>query len=100
MAQEAKLEKLQQLDLTPTNADLCVYYLKRGGDPLLILTYVDDILIFYRNKRDLNTIRKGLLQKFDVKDLGAARYCLGIEITRSEDQITISQSNYIRELLS
>lgn len=93
-------EKLRELDLRPTCADPCVYYSKRGGDPLLVLIYVDDILIFYRNEKDLNVIRKGLLQEFEVKDLGAARYCLGIEISRNRDQITLSQSGYVRKLLS
>lgn len=93
-------EKLLELNLTPTNADPCVYNLKQGGEPLLILIYVDDILKFYHNKKDINVIRKGLLQEFEVRDLGAARYCLGIEITRSGDQIAISQSNYIQKLLS
>lgn len=93
-------KKLQELDLVPTNADPCVYYLKRGGDPLMVLIYVDDILVFYRNKKNFNAIRKGLLQEFKVRDLGTARYCLGIEITKGNDQITISQSGYIREQLS
>lgn len=61
---------------------------------------MDDILIFYRNEEDFNAIRKSLLQEFETKDLGTASYCLGIEITRSEGRITISQSGYIRELLS
>jgi len=43
---------------------------------------VDDILIFYQNKRDLNNICENLLQDFNIKDLGEARYCLGIEIAR------------------
>lgn len=93
-------KKLRELDLMPTYADPCVYYSKRGGDPLLVLIYVDDILIFHRNENDLNVIRKGLLQEFEVKDLGTACYCLGIENARNGDQITLSQSGYIRKLLS
>lgn len=64
------------------------------------MVYVDDILTFYRNETDLNLFRKGLLQEFKVRDLGIARFCLGIEITRNKDRIIISQSGYIRELLS
>lgn len=62
---------------------------------LLLLVYVDDILIFYRNENDLNFIRKDLLQELDMKDLETAYYCLGIEITRRIDYIAISQSSYI-----
>jgi len=72
----------------------------KGGKTLFVLVYVDDILIFYQIKKDLNNICKGLLQNFDIKDLGEVCYCLGIEITRKNNQITIFQSGYIRELLS
>lgn len=93
-------DRLRKLNLIPTNADPCVYYLRRGGEPLLVLIYVDDILIFHRSEADFNTIYKGLSQEFEVRDIGTARYCLGIEFTRSKNQVTISQSGYIRELLS
>jgi len=93
-------EKLQSLGLKPINADPCVFSSEQEEKTLFVLVYVDDILIFYQNKRDLNNICEGLLQDFNIKDLGEARYCLGIEIARRDDQITISQSGYIRELLS
>lgn len=89
MVQKAPNEKLRELDLRPTCADPCVYYSKRGGDPLLVLIYVN-ILIFYRNEKDLNVIRKDLLQEFEVRDLETVRYCLRIEIARNRDRITLS----------
>jgi len=93
-------EKLQILGLRPINADPCVFSSGQKGKTLFVLVYVDDILIFYQNKKDLNNICEGLLQDFNIKNLGEARYCLGIEITRRNNKITISQSGYIRELLS
>jgi len=93
-------EKLHSLGLRPTNADPCVFSTEQKEKTLFVLVYVDDILIFYRSKRDLDNICKGLLQDFDIKDLGEARYCLGIEITRGDNGITISQSGYTRELIS
>jgi len=92
-------EKLQSLGLRPINADPCVFSSEQKGKTLFVLVYVDNILIFYQNKKDLNNVCESLLQDFNIiKDLGEARYCLGI--ARRNNQITISQSGYIRELLS
>ena len=65
-------EKLRGLNLIPTKADPCIYRLKQ------VLIYVDDPLVFYRNKTDFKTICKGLLQKIELKDLWSAHYYLGI----------------------
>lgn len=40
-----------------------------------------------------------LLEDFKIKDLGLAKYCLGLEINQSERQIELSQSDYIFGLL-
>lgn len=91
--------KLRSLKLKPTTTDPCVYSMKREGELLLVLIYVDDVLVAYRQTSNLNYIRNGLIEKFDIKDLGSAKYCLGIEITQTEEYIAISQSGYIREII-
>lgn len=43
-------------------------------------------------KNHLNT-------KFDVKDLGNIKHCLGLEFTRNEKEISIKQRGYINDML-
>lgn len=91
--------RLQKLGMKPTTADPCVYVTKRGGEILLALVYVDDILIAYRRNTDLKFLLEGLQKNFDVKDLGEAHYSLGIEIERGKDYIKVSQTGYINEII-
>jgi len=91
--------RLQKLGMKPTTADPCVYVTKRGGEILLALVYVDDILIAYRRNADLKFLLEGLQKNFDVKDLGEAHYSLGIEIERGKDYIKVSQTGYINEII-
>ena len=53
----------------------------------------DDIMGIAQVKRDLGCY-------FDIKDLGALRYFLGIEIARSRRGISLSQRKYTLDLLS
>ena len=78
-----------------SKTDPCVY---RKGD-MLIAVYVDDFLIFYHQKVDLEELRKMLHQNFNMKDIGLARSCLGITITQGADFIQIDQSHYVKEVL-
>jgi len=92
-------ERLRELGMKPTAADPCVYVTKRGGETLLALVYVDDILIAYSRNADLKFLLDGLQKNFDVKDLGEAHYSLGIEIKRGKDYIKVSQTGYIHEII-
>lgn len=73
--------------------------MNRNGELLLVLIYVDDVLIANREISDLNDIKHGLMKKFEIKDLGTAQYCLGIEISRRKERITTSQAGYIQDIL-
>ncbi|KAK2577806.1 hypothetical protein KPH14_012675, partial [Odynerus spinipes] len=47
----------------------------------------------------ITEIKRLLAREFDVKDLGKAKYCLGIEIEQSSGMITMTQRRYIMDLL-
>lgn len=46
------------------------------------------------------TIKTELAKRFKVKDLGDTTYCLSIEILQNDDGIKLSQTGYIKEILS
>uniref|UniRef100_A0A1S4BPI3 Uncharacterized mitochondrial protein AtMg00820-like n=1 Tax=Nicotiana tabacum TaxID=4097 RepID=A0A1S4BPI3_TOBAC len=41
-----------------------------------------------------------IVDRFSIKDLGNLNFFLGVEVLRVADGITLSQSNYINEILS
>jgi len=90
---------IRKLGLTPINADPCLYILRRGETKLIVLIYVDDILICSQDKTKIKRFCHSLAREFEVKELGLARYCLGIEINRKEDIISLTQQKYTQEIL-
>ncbi len=62
--------------------DLCLYTRHNGSSTLLIALSVDDLLIVGSVQSDVQSIKNKLAVHFEMKDLGAARAMLGIEIIR------------------
>ena len=92
--------KLRQMGAEPTKADPCLYLLKRGKEvAAYIVIYVDDILVVSRSNETATLVLKTLREEFDVKDLGEAKHCLGIEFTREGNQIHLNQHGLVAELL-
>ncbi|KAG7578293.1 Retrotransposon Copia-like N-terminal [Arabidopsis thaliana x Arabidopsis arenosa] len=81
-------------------ADYSLFTLERGSMQLFVLVYVDDLLI---GGNDLNGVQefKGYLSEcFHMKDLGAMKYFLGIEVSRSHDGFYLSQRKYALDIVS
>ena len=80
--------------------DSCVYF-KQSEDPTYLLLYVDDMLIAAKDKVHIKDIKAQLKKEFDMKDLGAAKKILGMEIfrDRSSGRLWLSQENYILKVL-
>ncbi|KAJ4724427.1 Retrovirus-related Pol polyprotein from transposon TNT 1-94 [Melia azedarach] len=62
----------------------------------------DDMLIAAENKSDVQKLKDLLSVEFEMKDLGAARKILGMEIyrDRSKKKLFLSQKGYIQKILS
>ena len=65
-----------------------------GGDFLILLLYVDDML-------KMRMLKKALNRTFAMKDLGPARQILGMHIIRdrSKKQLWLSQERYVTKVL-
>ena len=48
---------------------------------------------------DMNRLKTSLAKEFEIKDLGALKYFLGMEVIRSKKDIMINQWKYILDLL-
>ncbi len=77
-------------------------YIKQTGEYLLAtILYVDDLIILASNVTQLKWLKSELEKEFEMSDLGELHYCLGVEFERNRAArtITMSQRNYIEEVL-
>ncbi|RZB99644.1 Callose synthase 7 isoform B [Glycine soja] len=82
--------------------DYCVYHNKvEDGSMIYLLLYVDDMLSVAKNMCDKQNLKILLSGEFDMKDLGAAKKILGMEIYRdiTQKRLFLSQKDYIQKIL-
>nr|AAM08562.1 Putative retroelement [Oryza sativa Japonica Group]AAM10749.1 Putative retroelement [Oryza sativa Japonica Group] len=65
-----------------SNYDSCVYLKVVDGSAIYLLLYVNDMLIAAKDKLEIAKLKAQLSSEFEMKDLGAAKKILGMEITR------------------
>jgi transposase InsO family protein len=83
--------------------DCCVYHNKADdGSMVYLVLYVDDMLLAAKSKFDIQKLKDLLNAEFDMKDLGAAKKILGMEIYRDREKkkLFVSQKSYIQKILS
>ena len=83
------------------DGDRCVY-LKAVGDKFLILAlYVDDVILATNSLQLLKSKKGKLMKGFAMKDLGKAKFCLGIQIIRKrkEEKMLLLRKSFLENLL-
>ena len=92
---------LKDFRLKQSKLDPCIYFKIVGNKMLFISVYVDDELIFTNCEGWKSALKSYLMSKFQTKDLGSAKLCLGLNITRDRQQgkVWIDQQKYIVETL-
>ncbi|KAE8989005.1 hypothetical protein PF011_g18957 [Phytophthora fragariae] len=91
---------LKSMGFEPADADPCVYTRGEGEDECIVCLYVDDMLIASRQKAVIASVKAGIAEKYRIKDMGRARFILGIEIDYDMKRRTlgISQKAYIESI--
>ena len=78
-------------------------YMKRLDDSssIFLLLYVDDILIATKSMNEVNKLKILLGREFDMKDLGAAKKILRVEICKDRAlwRFWLSKSDYVGKVL-
>ncbi|GJW92213.1 transposable element [Tanacetum coccineum] len=73
-----------------------------SGSLIYLLLYVDDMLVAAKDMEEIKKLKILLNTEFDMKDLGAARKILGMEIIRDRKhgKLFLSQKSYIEKIIS
>ncbi|KAG7597916.1 Reverse transcriptase RNA-dependent DNA polymerase [Arabidopsis suecica] len=93
---------MSEIGFLRSEYDSCAYMKKLAdGSMVYLLLYVDDMLVAAKNKEDISQLKRELSQRFDMKDLGAAKRILGMEIirNRAEGALWLSQEDYLNKIL-
>ncbi|XP_058004038.1 uncharacterized mitochondrial protein AtMg00810-like [Hevea brasiliensis] len=90
---------LQEGGYTQSKADYSLFTKVNASSITVILIYVDDILLTGNDEQEINRLKSYLLQHFHIKDLGDLKYFLGIEFSRSNQGIFMSQRKYALDVL-
>nr|KYP48424.1 Retrovirus-related Pol polyprotein from transposon TNT 1-94 [Cajanus cajan] len=91
---------LQVLGYSQSQADNTLYTKKTEKSFTTLLLYVDDVLLIGNDIFEINKVKQSLHAQFHIKDLGEAKFFLGLEITRSCKHIVVNQRKYSLKLLS
>ena len=81
--------------------DHCEYFKSFNGIFIILALYVDDMLIASKSMEEINRLKAQLSRTFDMKDLGAAKHILGMEIhrDRKNGKLWLSQQKYVEKVL-
>ena len=92
-------EAIKQAGYQQSKADYSLFTKVQGTSFTAILIYVDDILLTGNDLQEIKNLKRFLLERFRIKDLGDLKYFLGIEFLHSKKGIFMSQRKYAIDIL-
>jgi hypothetical protein len=86
------------MGFTKSEVDSNLYYILLGGEPLILVLYVDDLFVT-RSRKLIANCKMDLSNEFKMKDSGFMHYFLGLEVWQKDGQIFLGQGKYAIEIL-
>ncbi|CAL2249944.1 unnamed protein product [Prunus armeniaca] len=83
-----------------SNSDHTLFLKHKKGKVTALIVYVDDMVVTGNDPVEKAALQHHLASEFEMKDLSALKYFLGIEVAHSEQGIFLSQRKYILNILT
>lgn len=92
---------LKQHGFINSSVDRCLYLQNNGhiNKNIYVILYVDDVVIVTRETDTMYAFKDFLMNKFQMVDLKEINFFLGIRIQRSECEISLDQTTYLKSVL-
>ena len=96
-----KDDHLSNTGFRSLKSDPCVYVFGDKTDTDILTLYVDDILLLGNNKQLLGKLKKQLMNRFEMTNLGDVSKVLGMNVTRDRENgtIIIDQKGYTEDIV-
>ena len=86
----AKLDAtLGELGFTRCATEHALYTRRRGKEELIVGVYVDDLIVTDAYAEDIDSFKREIVVHFQMSDLGALSYYLGIEVRQGKQELTL-----------
>ncbi|KAL8149358.1 hypothetical protein AgCh_006394 [Apium graveolens] len=79
--------------------DHSLFTFTSGNSFIVVVVYVDDILLSGNDFSLIKSLKALLHERFSIKDLGAVKFYLGLEVLRNNQGLFLSQHKFIINLL-
>ncbi|GJR23274.1 retrovirus-related pol polyprotein from transposon TNT 1-94 [Tanacetum coccineum] len=93
-------KNLVSLGYVQSKHDYAFFVKAQGETFAAVLVYVDDMLLTGNSQFEILSLKNSLDKKFTIKDLGLAKYFLGIELCKTDTGMHLNQRKYILDLLT
>ncbi|KAL2247953.1 UNVERIFIED_CONTAM: Retrovirus-related Pol polyprotein from transposon RE1, partial [Sesamum indicum] len=93
-------KQLERIGFTQSKADHCLFTIHTDVGFFCLLIYVDDVLIAGPCEHTIADFKNKLHNLFTIKNLGKARFFLGLEMGRSTEGMIITQGKYVRDIVA
>ena len=82
-------------------SDPCVYIYSDGGAIYVLTLYVDDVLLLGKDRKVLERIKRKLMGRLSMTDIGDVLLVFGMDVThdRTKGTVIITQENCVKSLL-
>lgn len=90
---------LLELGYTKSQYEPCLFMICNKNVRVYIALFVDDFFVFYNSKEICDKLIYELKAKFNIKNLGQMKHCLGLNVTVKEKSVTIDQKDFVDIIL-
>jgi hypothetical protein len=89
------------LGFVRNKVDHCIYSKEEGGHFIYVTLYVNNMLLIGNNMNAIKEVKKQISSKFNMKDLGATNFIMGMEMKRDRTtrKLWLNQQKYIETIL-